>query len=222
MNRDFTDELLYKYMPIVDQLLTDTLSQSDEEHHFSAKFERKMNRVIKDERLKPKMRRMKSHAKKMVAVFCVIVFSSFVLSMSVEANRVRFYHFIRTIFEDSVLYQYFVGEDQVIEYVKPTYIPNEYVISDSGKDEISQFIIYKSNRNEIIFDQVLINDGYNLLLDIEYDFCETIQIGEKEGYLFKKYGEYSKVFFEYGTSQIIITGFDIEDDELIKIAESVQ
>ncbi|MDE6946728.1 MAG: DUF4367 domain-containing protein, partial [Anaeroplasmataceae bacterium] len=200
----------------------DTLSQSDEEYHFSSKFERKMNRVIKNERLSPELRKIKSHLKKMVAVFCVIVFSGFVLSMSVKANRVRFYNFIRMIFEDSVLYQYFVGADLVIEYVEPTYIPNEYVISDSGKDEISQFIIYKSNGKEIIFDQVLINDGYNLLLDVEYDFCEKVQIGKTEGYMIKKYGEYSKVLFEYGVSQIIITGFNINDNELIKIAESVQ
>ena len=96
---EVTDELLYRYMPIVDELLMKELeSQVDYTHVFSDRFERRMKKLIWRE-AHPMLSWRDWSAKKAAAVlllFCAGIGSV----MSVEAYRLRFFDTIRLVMKE--------------------------------------------------------------------------------------------------------------------------
>ena len=125
---EVTDELLYQYMPIADEMDLDALEAeiADEEIVLSKKFERRMKRLMWKEEHKWVAGFGKFMARVAVVLLCVLGVS-LAVTMSVDAYRSKFFQTVQEIWEDSVVHTYDVGEEGQ-EFVphEPSYIPEGY------------------------------------------------------------------------------------------------
>ena len=88
---EITEEMLYKYAPKAEKLWLNSLPPDDQipEHQFSRRFERKMKKLIRDQRRSPSMRQFMRIARQTAAVILIVVSLSFSCLMTVEAYRTR-------------------------------------------------------------------------------------------------------------------------------------
>lgn len=87
-----TDSQLYKYVPKAEKLWLSWLPTDEEipEHIFSKRFERKMKRLIRNQRRTPRIRKIFLTAKRITAAVLVLTMLSFSGLMTVEAYREKF------------------------------------------------------------------------------------------------------------------------------------
>lgn len=218
-----TDEWLYKYMPIVDEAIIQELEKgTDYEYKFSDKFERRMKKLIWREAhtwINVFYRQSKRAA---IFLFCIIS-SMFLLSMSVQANRIKFFETVKTIFEDSVLYSYFVNENQE-SFVcnEPEYIPAGYQEIDRVLVERLFSITYENEYGELItWDQMLIQDGGSMVIDSEYDTQIVREIKGDKAIISLYADGYVGVYYEHGKYVYMLTADSLPIEEIYSIVESI-
>jgi hypothetical protein len=219
-----TDEWLYKYMPVVDAAIIQDLEKGvDTSYHFSKNFERKMKRLIRRE-AHPWMEMSQKLMKKIAVFFIVVISATFIFTMSVKAYRKKFFETIKTFFEDSVLYNYFVIENdsKFTNYV-PSYIPSGYFEIDKISSETNLSIMYENKNGELItWDQILATETSNVVMDTDYDSLEKI---EMDGYtidvaLYES--GYACVYSEYEQYVFVLTADSLNIEEIKSIFESME
>lgn len=219
-----TDEWLYKYMPVVDAAIIQELeSLVDTEYEFSRKFERKMKRLIKRE-AHPWIGVVQNIMKRVAVFFIGVIGITLIFTMSVEAYRVKFFETIKTFFEDSVFYNYFAIEDKskFTHYV-PSYIPLGYFEIDKMSSETNLSIMYENENGELItWDQMMVTETSNVLMDTEYDSLEKV---EMDGYtidvaLYES--GYASAYFEYEQYVFVLTADSLAIEEIKSIFESIE
>lgn len=99
---EITEEMLYKYAPKAEKLWLNSLPPDDQipEHQFSRRFERKMKKLIRDQRRSPSMRQFMRIARQTAAVILIVVSLSFSCLMTVEAYRAKFIEVVTEVFYD--------------------------------------------------------------------------------------------------------------------------
>lgn len=219
-----TDEWLYKYMPVVDEAMIRRLEETmDETHEFSKKFERKMERLIwKEEH--PWVDTFYRFAKRAAIFMACFVSASVLLTMSVEAYRVKFFERIKTFMEDSVLYTYFTeDEEDGFLCMEPSYIPEGYQEIERVSSELAFRCAYENEDSLLItWDQELITDGGKLLLDLEYDSRETLEINGMTITVFLYSSGFVSTYCEYNGCYILLTADELSMEEISKIFASMK
>lgn len=219
-----TDELLYKYMPIVDKTILNRLSENVEEVTFSKGFEKKINKLIRKERYKRrnvKLWKLGSKASVLITLVGITVFLAII-------NTAYGGHFIskivKTFFEGSVLMQYHTEKDP--EGFIPYYItelPEGYEKIDEDLNEYGNYCLYENaNRDFIVYDQMLIIDGMSFIMDSEYDDEERCIINNIEVIFYIRYGGYIKAYLEKDMNVITVICSEINKEMLINIVESIK
>lgn len=219
-----TDEMLYRYMPVVDAAIIENLeNRVDYEYEFSKKFERKMKRLIRRE-AHPWIEIISGVARNVAVVFAAIAGVSLILTMSVEAYRIRFFEKVKTIWEDSFLYSYIGGthEDGFLHGI-PAYIPEGYTGEELENDGVHYTVYYTNEKgNEIVWSQTMIEGGEQMVFDSEYDKEEIIEI-EGAPAIFHLYESgYLWVYYERDEYVFFIDSDALEIDEMIKMLESIK
>ncbi|MBQ7942603.1 MAG: hypothetical protein IJ326_00910 [Lachnospiraceae bacterium] len=119
---EVTDQWLYKYMPVVDEAIIQELEDNIEEYEFSDRFERKMKKLMWQE-AHSWIGSFVKYAKRVAILFGCIIGSMFVITMSVEAYRVKFFETLETLLSDMIEYIYYDEEEEVeFKILEPTYI----------------------------------------------------------------------------------------------------
>ena len=218
-----TDDWLYKYMPVVDAAIIQELeSQVDKEHKFSHKFERKMESLMRREA--HQMMGGAWNVIKRAAIFLVgVIGAIFIFTMSVEANRKKFFETIKTFFEGSFSLTYSTDMDnsKLIER-EPSYIPDKYKEINRTENENYLSIVYENNKGELlVWDQMLVTDGGSMTFDLEYDREETIQIQGNEAKVYFYGNNYKYVYYEYGEYAYLIFTVSLNTDEICRMLESI-
>ncbi len=173
---EVTDELLYKYMPIVDEMIIKELEDNtDHVYQFSTKFERKMRMLIWKEAYpwgSAVFRQLKRTAAMGICAAVVLFF----LTMSVEGNRIKLFETVRTMWEDSELYTYFSdAQEGEFQEREPTYIPEGYKEIYYDWSDIHLLLIYENNAGEVIsWEQMAVSNSAGVVVDNEYD-SKTVQ-----------------------------------------------
>lgn len=214
-----TDEWLYKYMPIVDEAIIQELeSQVDTDYKFSRKFERKMKRLMRREA--HQWIGITQTIIKQVVVFMVgIIGVALIFTMSVEAYRVKFFETIKTIWEDSVLYSYFVDEKRTDFYcIEPGYIPEGYQEIERIVTEHWFSLTYENENGDlIIWDQVLIMDGRSLVMDSEYE-KQVLREVNGDDVVINIYSDgYINAYYEHGEYVYLLTANKISIEEVCSL-----
>jgi hypothetical protein len=217
-----TDEWLYKYMPVVDTAIIQELEkQVNIEYQFSRKFKRKMKRLIRRE-AQPWIEAAQNIMKRIAVFFIGVMGVLLSATMSVEAYREKFFETTKTFFSDSVLYHYFSDEEEVsFQNREPNYIPDGYDERERIESVISLIIIYENNLGEqIVWEQKLVVDGSNMVLDSEYDSMETREIDGSTAFVYSYSDGYVMAYYEHEQYVYYITADRLESEEMFHIISS--
>ena len=219
MNR-ITDELLYKYVPIVDEMLVKEIEENtDYEYKFSDIFEIKMKKLIFEEKHQKLSKIIKSPLRMIASIVIVVFLSLFTVTMSVEAYRIEFFAKVKTIFEDSFVYKYYVEEDSEGIIYEPQYIVEGYELIRHDENDISSIYEYYNYKTDQQYNltQELVTDGKNVVFDLEYDSLEKIEIGEFNIDIYRYEDGYIRAYLEFGQSVFIVEADNLSEEEIKKI-----
>ena len=219
MNR-ITDELLYKYVPIVDEMLVKEIEENtDYEYEFSDIFEIKMKKLIFEEKHQKLSKIIKSPLRMIASIVIVVFLSLFTVTMSVEAYRIEFFAKVKTIFEDSFVYKYYVEEDSEGIIYEPQYIVEGYELIRYDENDISSIYEYYNYKTDQQYNltQELVTDGKNVVFDLEYDSLEKIEIGEFNIDIYRYEDGYIRAYLEFGQSVFIVEADNLSEEEIKKI-----
>lgn len=222
---EVTDELLYQYMPIADEMDLDALEAeiADEEIVLSKKFERRMKRLMWKEEHKWVAGFGKFMARVAVVMLCVLGVS-LAVTMSVDAYRSKFFQTVQEIWEDSVVHTYDVGEEGQ-EFVphEPSYIPEGYEEVRRAASDTAMAIEYvNSEDNYIYWDQEIVQSGNWNALDVKYDI-QTVEL-HNNGivYIYTYQNGYINAYYETEQYVYAIVADDLEAEEIIEMFDSIE
>ncbi len=218
-----TDEWLYKYMPIVDEAIIRELeNNTDYEYQFSRKFERRMKKLMRRE-AHPWMEAFYRISKKAAVLSVCILSFLFMITMSVQAYRIKLFETVKSIWEDSVLYAYFVDQNPgTIQWNEPGYIPEGYQETERIMLEHWFSVIYTDeDGNTITWDQVLVQDEGKLTVDTEWDQQIIKEISGKNIIISLYLNGSVNAYCEHGKYVYLLTADNLSIDEICRIFDSV-
>lgn len=123
---------------------------------------------------------------------------------------------VKFVWENSIIYFYFVDQDQdSIQCNEPKYIPEGYREAERFASEHWIGIAYMNEGGDMItWDQMLVQDGEKLTVDIEYDEQIIKEINGKNAVI-SLYFEGSVVAYcEYGEYAYLMTADNLSIDEV--------
>ena len=106
-----TEEMLYKCAPKAEKLWLSSLPPDNQipEHKFSRRFERKMRRLIREQRRSLPMRKALQIARQTAAAILIAATLSFSCLMTVEAYRAKFIEVITEVLYDTLQFLLFLA-----------------------------------------------------------------------------------------------------------------
>ena len=154
---------------------------------------------------------------------CIICFALF-LTMSVEAYRIQFFETVKTIREDSILYSYFKNTDlDKFQIYEPEYIPKGYEETERTEADTLFRVVYENSLGEMItWDQMLVLNGGNLVMDSEYDSQITKEIYGDEVIISLYSDGYIGAYYEHGEYAYLLTADNLSVKEVCHMLESMQ
>lgn len=184
---DITDDMLKESIPIATKIILDDLPSDDELNHvFSKDFERKMKRLVRQQKRSSFTNKVIFYSKRTAIVFLIILAGLFTVTMSSEALRLRFFELVIRVYEDltSFVFSTNDGEESLnLKIIEPKYIPNDF----KEVDRVDNFIITYKNKNNIEINYTFCEIGSNsIILDTENAKVENISInGNRAKYIEK-------------------------------------
>lgn len=210
---DEADALAEKYKDLpIPESLDDWFKNYSNEQKKTAK-RRKRNALVK------------KYASRAAAVLLGLILTSAIVTMSVEAFRVRFLNLFIESSEDHNRIDYIESEVSLelpegwngVYY--PTYLPEGYNLLDAQASEHTKMVMFIDPDNELlIFTQNSNDMGMNI--DSEKSDIEMVPINDNDGYLTNKDGMITISWTENGTV-LTLEGTE-EISAMIKIAEKIK
>lgn len=188
---------------------------------FSANFENKMNRLIKQQK-KPYYVLFNTVAKRAAAIILVIVIS-LSAALSVEAIRTPIINFFSEVYEKFTNIWFddtASGAPEIIEEIYlPDYIPEGFELVNKEVYEQDLYYTYSNGDKQLKIWQTVVY-GSNITLDTENTEVEKLTISGFEGIYYENKG-LGQIFWSDEKYAFHIVG-NLEKHELIMIAESLK
>lgn len=219
--------------------IQDEANSWDEPMHFPEELDEKMRKIIanynSNYNRKTKTRRGRKTAKKVLSIAAVILIAiltaTAVFVASAEAIRIKV---LNLVMEDMGEYTSVdikeepEASEDILATVPPnwegqyapTYIPEDFVISQYKSYNHTKTIVYLDDSGQMILFEERSGEISSLRLDTEYTDATPIEINGFEGLLVEKDG-IVKITWYNDELLFAITG-KIDKNELIRIAESVE
>ena len=199
-----TDEWLYRYMPVAaEALLEDMEKEVDYKYEFTVGFEKKMKRLMRWERRRNVRNKIYKVGRKSVHIAAAAIMLLFLFSMSIEACRIVFFETIKTVWEDSFLYQYIADgrEDEKPELHAPDYIPEGYVLVEENVMEVIAEYVYEIKEGVLLIcQQEVIAEDRTVVYDNEYDEKVYLPLNGYSAEMYRYEDGTVYAYFEFGSS----------------------
>lgn len=216
---NFTKALYDALTPEYDNLIHDTI----EEHVFSAKFEKKMKKLIK-RRKKPYYRIINTVGKRVACAVLAFLVASSATVLSVKALREAVADFFISIYEKFSTIQSAdetgTTPETIEDIYEITYDLSGFTIDYEDYNEYSRNISYVNDDILIDFQQYT-KEMYDENVNTEGANISTIIINSYEAIYFRDNHQYDCMIWDNG-DYIIVLYSNIGKNALINIAESVQ
>lgn len=222
---DEIDRLLYEHMSGVEDKLFQFVPNEEEiDYQFSEEFERKMQTMIKRERLKRKYGVPMKTWRRVAAMFIIVLSGILLPTMSVDAVREKVFSYIRNVYETHISTRYFVQEEKE-EFVPmyPKYLPEGYelVVEDVG-EEYLVLGYEQENKANITMYQQKIQDKMMAHTNNEFEDQESCTVQEEHAIIGYKDDGTISVLWDKGQCRYTVTVTNLTKEEAIKIAESLE
>ncbi|MDU5081268.1 DUF4367 domain-containing protein [uncultured Tissierella sp.] len=217
------DDLLYKYVKSAENIMLENWPKEEELFHkFSKRFQKKMNKLIQQEKRYPFMKSFINYSKKVAIIFLIFISIVFATTMSVEAYRIKFFEVITEIWEEftSVVFKNKdnINEDKLIP-INPIYIPDNFKIIEHEINSYEQFIYWQNDNGiEIMFEQAKITAN-SIITDTEGIDVEELLIGEQKIICFTNKNVNQFYWNDDNYTYTIISEYD--KNELLKMVKSI-
>lgn len=223
-----SDEMLYLCAPLAEEMWLQTIPNDDEipYHQFSMSFERKMRRLIKQQKRSNTHNKLLQTAKRVAIVAIATITVLFSSLMTVEAYREKFIEIVREVFYELTHFNFvstWEGEP-VLGEITLEYVPQgmEEVRREIDED-VGLCVIYFSgpDDNRFKISQQLLNDEvvYDVIIDTENACTEIVSIGSYEAELTVK-DDIAILVWRAEPYVMSISG-ELSSDDVVKIAESI-
>jgi len=217
------DDFLYDHMENVENIILESLPKEDDlSHKFSKRFERKMKRLIRQERRTPFTKSFIKYSRKVAIIFLIVISITFTTIMSVEAYRVKFFEVVIEVWEEftSIIFKSKENiDDGKLIPVNPTYIPHGFTIIEEDTNHYEHFIYWENDDGiEIMFEQAKITSNA-IINDTEGIEIEKILVDEQEVTYFTNKNVHQIYWNDSTYIYTIISAYDKKD--LIKMVESI-
>jgi len=217
------DDFLYEHMEGVENIILESLPKEDDlSHKFSKRFERKMNKLIRQERRTPFTKAFINYSKKAAIIFLIFISITFAAIMSVEAYRVKFFEVVIEVWEEftSIIFK---GKENIDDGklipIIPTYIPHDFTIIEEDTNHYEHFIYWENDDGiEIMFEQAKITSNA-IINDTEGIEIEKTLVDEQEIISFTNKNVHQLYWNDSNYIYTIISAYDKKD--LIKMVESI-
>ncbi|HBF5457062.1 TPA: DUF4367 domain-containing protein [Clostridioides difficile] len=220
--------MLQESITIATRIILDDLPSNDELNHvFSKGFERKMKKLIKQQKRSSLTNKLIFYSKRTAIVFLIVLASLFTITMSSEALRSRFFELVIRVYEDLTSFVFSTNEEDnlSLKNKESEYIPKGF----KEVDRVDDFVItYKNDENieiQYVTDKISSN---SIILDTENAKVKDIFVnGYKAKYIRK--GTFLQLFWN-DNNFIYLLNVDYQnsgesefyEDILIKIAKSIK
>ena len=217
------DDFLYKYVKSAENIMIDSLPKEEALfHNFSKGFQKKMNKLIRQERRSPFIKTFVNYSRKVAIIFLIFISIAFATTMSVEAYRVRFFEVVIEVWEEftSIIFndKQNIDDGKLIP-VNPTYIPDNFKIIEHEINSYEQFIYWQNDNGiEIMFEQAKITAN-SIITDTEGIDIEELLIGEQKIIYFTNKNINQIYWNDSNYIYTIISEYD--KNELLKMVESI-
>lgn len=220
-----TDEMLYESAPKAAQLWLDSFPPLSDipQHKFSRRFERKMQKLIRNQKRPESVRRTISRFKRAVAIIAIVCALSFSGLMTVEAYRAKFIEFVTEVFYDLTHFSFTSswGGDPELNELEFGYLP-------SGMEQSTHIIFPDSNTQTYIFcddegnqlqiEQQLVTSSttYDLIVDTEDAEVSSVDLNGIDATLVNKDGSITLIWTDDPYTYFICGA--LPESEVIKVA----
>lgn len=224
MKKEIDDDFLNFYMPKAENYMLEKIPPENElSHIFSKRFNRKMKKLLKYERRSEKGRLLIKRLKITAAASFILLALIFSFTMSVDAYRVRFFHFISHVWEGltSIVIESNDNADKdKLLPIESKYIPDGYRAVERTIDEYEHIVVYQnSQNNEIFYSQRLLSQG-EIIIDTEDTAIEKITIEPQEVYLMEN-KSILQVHWTDSSCSYVIIGAVADKTELINMVRDL-
>ena len=188
-------------------------------------FEKFIHKKKKEKQRKKWLKQIRTYSSR-AAIFILVLIGAFtVVTMSVEAFRVRIFNYFMEKNEsytefrvDEVADGQSIPQLDIDQYYYPTYLPKDYTYDSYQVAGDVVMLSYSNSEDTIIFTQGSTGSVYHV--DTEDAEMKEVPIGNTSGYLIDK-NDGSTLFWNYNDKDFMVNG-NIKPNELIKIAESLE
>lgn len=227
---EITDELLYAHAGAARDLWLSTLPKDEDLPPFvpSARFERKMKRLLAQQRRSPGTNRALLYVRRTAVAAMIVLTVSFAGLMTVEAHREKVVEFVTHVFHELTDYRFVKEAPDTGEVVLPDltfgYVPEGFELTeDSMETATRRHFSYENTSGEFfrLTQQGITAEGdYRTILDTEDAQTYPITVNGNEGVFNTKSG-YSSILWSDGPVVYHLRG-TIEPEELKAIAENLE
>ena len=224
MRDQLTDEMLIQASKQVAAAIKASLPVPEECHHeFPPKFEHDMKRLITQTERRHRIRRYLQRV--VAACLAVIISLSTWLAVDAEA-RAAFVEWVKTIYEQSVVYEFFhSGDERALVSYRLGWVPEDYTMENAVSGEIVTTVVYQGEKDAIYFTYEYSGDGAQTELFSDESDVETVQVNEMAGefYLAQDPGESnSLVWFDEISGVLFSISSFMDKETMIQMAESIE
>ena len=151
----------------------------ESEHVFSRRFERRMRRIIKDQKRSPAKRKFISIMQKVAVAVLVLLVGTFTTTMSVKAYREEFISFIKRVTHRATSIEYRIGDVEYCEVdLSKTvfgYLPEGYEIVEEGllTERIAYYKLADANSHLLFIDLTVVTDYSTGVLSLNTENTEV-------------------------------------------------
>ena len=225
-----TDEMLFEHAAEARDIWLSTLPDDEDipDIPTSKKFEKKMQKLIKEQRRTPKTNKILRYMKQTVAAVLAVAILSFGGLMTVEAYREKVVEIVVHVFHELTDYRFASEKSEVGEVVLPEisfgYVPEGMEeITDNVFADNSRYIVYEDddgNFFELTQTAIGSNGAFGTILDTEDSNYEMTSINGNEAFSNVKDGN-ARVLWNYDNVVYDLYG-NIELTDLKNIAEKIK
>jgi hypothetical protein len=224
VKNDDLDEILYKYMPMVDEeLINELQEQADKSYKFSIDFENKMEWLICENKHRNKRQDFWKYFRYIAAIIVVALVFCTPFNWIVRAYSGTIIEKVKMVLEDSFIYTYFVeGYKEEIVIRKPAYIPEGYNCIDTSLSDTRCYEVYTNEQgNQIVYQQMLIQDEMQVVLDLEYDTEKVVDLRGNKLTLYCYDDGYINAYYSIDNYIFTVTADNLSEEEIIKILDMI-
>jgi len=188
-------------------------------------FEAYIKQLEKEARIKRWQSIGKKYATRAAAALLALLLTSAIVTMSVEAIRIRFMNFFIESGKDHNRVDFIDSSENIQKpggwnnYYYPTWLPEGYTLLDAQSNDSTKVVIFINEENDLlIFTQNVNEMGMNM--DGDYADAKVIPINDLEGYMTEKDGVIS-LTWSYQGMVFSLEGAD-DISVMIRISEKIE